>query len=135
MNQFTVSDKEMKEVVADFLEAGHVDNIIAMFRQDHDCFRWTGDLLDDERFMVRMGMVVLFDELVRNGVREVEHAIPSLAALLDQAPAHVRGEAATILGIIGTPAALELLEPLRQDPDAQIREIVGDILDSETSIG
>ncbi len=62
---FTVSDAETRKVIADFLEMGLADNIIAMFRQDETLYDWTGMLLNDERFMVRMGLVVVFEELVK----------------------------------------------------------------------
>ena len=48
---FTASDQETRETIADFLEMGHVDNIIAMFKQEPSLYVWTGQLLDDERFM------------------------------------------------------------------------------------
>jgi len=59
-DQYTVSEAETVAVIADFLDMGHVDNIIAMFRQDQTLYDLAGDILNDERFMVRMGMVVLF---------------------------------------------------------------------------
>ncbi len=130
MDPFTVSDAEMKQVVAEFLEQGHIDTVTALFRHDHHMFDLVGDILDDERYIVRLGMVVLFEDLVQEGVQEVERAIPSLAALLDRAPVYVRGEAATILGIIGTPAALDHLRPLLSDPEPQLREIAADFLAS-----
>ncbi len=54
-----VSDKELLKVIKDFLEMGHVENIAAMFRQDPRYFQWSGDILDDERFNVRLGVSVL----------------------------------------------------------------------------
>lgn len=129
MDTFRVSDEETKQVIGDFLEMGHADNIIAMFKQDPGLFAWTGDLLHDERFAVRLGLVVVFEELAGIGHQQIGLAIPALQPLLDEgAPAYVRGEAATILGLIGTDEALRLLRPLRDDADAQVREIVQDIL-------
>ena len=40
----------------------------------------------------------------------------------------VRGEAASVLGIIGTPAALAPLPALLDDPSPQVQEIVRDIV-------
>ncbi len=34
----------------------------------------------------------------------------------------------TILGLIGTGEAMRHIRPLRNDPDAQVREIVNDLL-------
>ncbi|HHK60501.1 MAG TPA: HEAT repeat domain-containing protein [Desulfobacterales bacterium] len=128
MDTFTVSDTEMQQVVAEFLAQGHVDTVMALFRHDHHMFELAGAILDDERYIVRLGMVLLFEELVQAGVKEVARAIPSLAALLEEAPVYVRGEAATILGLIGTEQALARLRPLLHDPEPQLREIAADFL-------
>ncbi|HFQ81709.1 MAG TPA: HEAT repeat domain-containing protein [Desulfobacterales bacterium] len=116
-------------VIKDFLEMGHADNIIAMFKQDSSLFAWTGDLLRDERFVVRLGLVLIFEELAALGHKEIKLAIPALAPLIAaDIPAYIRGEAVTILGIIGTTEALRLLRPLQNDTDPQVREITEDIL-------
>jgi HEAT repeat protein len=128
---FTVSDEETRKVIADFLEMGLVDNVIAMFRQDENLYDWTGLLLNDERFMVRMGMVVLMEELVRTERDKAARAIPALLPLLEDAPSYVRGEAVTILGLIGTEEAMLHVRPLLDDPDPQVREIVQDLLRKE----
>jgi len=40
-----------------------VENIVSMFKADKTCYEVTGYILRDERFMVRMGVAVLFEEL------------------------------------------------------------------------
>ena len=54
--------------------------------------------------------------------------IPGLIAQLRHAEPWVRGEAASVLGIIGTPAALAPLPALLDDPSPQVQEIVRDIV-------
>jgi len=39
-----VSDEELQRVIADFLDMGHVDNIVAMFRRDPRYYDWTGEI-------------------------------------------------------------------------------------------
>ena len=121
-----VSDEELIKTIAEFVEAGHVENIMAMFRQDSTSF--CGELLKDERFMVRMGVVLLFEQLAMEDSNQVALALPSLKPLLAHEEAYVRGEAVTVLTIIDTPEVKELLTPLLADPEAQIREIVRDYL-------
>ena len=118
---------DIVKVIGDFLELGHVENIIAMFKQDRSLYDLTGDLLRDERFTVRLGTGVLFEELAVICPKEISLAIPSLLPLLQEQQAILRGEAATILGIIGSRDALEPLQKLKGDPDPQVREIVTDI--------
>ena len=122
----------MQQVIGDFLELGHVENIVAMFKQDKSLYDLTGDLLKDERFTVRLGIGVLFEELAVIQPKKTPLAIPSLLPLLQEKNPILRGEAATILGIIGSIDALKHLEKLKNDPDSQVREIVTDIFLQET---
>jgi len=124
-----VSDAELLQVIANFLAMGHVDNIVAMFRQEPRYYLWTGQLLADERFAVRLGISVLFEHLVALCPEQLPLAIPSLIEQLNNPIDWVRGEAASVLGIIGTEAALSPLRPLLGDPSPQIVEIVHDILE------
>lgn len=126
-----VSDEEIKKVIGDFLEMGHVENIVAMFKQEPRYYAMTGDLLRDERYMVRLGLAVLFEELVASRPEKVPLAVPSLLPLLPEQDPFLRGEAANLLGIIGTPEALAALKPLLADPDPQVAEIARDILAAE----
>jgi len=128
------SDIDMLQVIGDFLELGHVENIVAMFKQDRSLYNMTGALLRDERFTVRLGIGVLFEELVLIRPKEISLAIPSLLPLLQEQKAILRGEAATILRIIGSDSALKQLVKLKDDPDSQVREIVTDIIQQEREI-
>ncbi len=124
-----VSDEELKKVIADFLEMGFVDNIVAMFRREPRYYSWTGELLADERFAVRLGVSVLLEELKTLQPEKLALAIPSLRLLLDHREPLYRGEAIGILGIIGTAEALELIRSRRSDPSPQVQEMVDVVLD------
>ena len=127
MNQ--VSDDELKKVIADFLEMGHVENIIAMFRREPLYYNWVGEILDDERFSVRLGISVLFEELKSLQPERLALAIPSIARVLTHESPLLRGEAVGLLGIIGTSQAIELVREMRGDPNPQVREMVEMILE------
>ena len=124
-----VSDKELKKVIADFLEMGHVDNIIAMFRRDPRYYCWIGEILADERFAVRLGVSVLVEDLKSLQPERLPMAIPSLGKALDSEEPLYRGEAVNILGIIGTSEAIELVRTKLADPSPQVREMAGIVLD------
>jgi hypothetical protein len=121
-------EAELIAVIADFLELGHVENIMAMFRQNPALYALSGELVRDERFKVRMGMAVLFEEMRALRPQEMALAIPSLLPVLAEGQPWMRGEAVNLLGIIGTPEALAWIKPLADDPEPQIREMVTDIL-------
>ena len=121
-------DEELLSVIKDFLEMGHVDNIVAMFHRNHEYYSWTGAILDDERFNVRLGVSVLFEELRKREPEELDRARPSLLPLLRSEKPHIRGEAVSILGIIGSKAACEAIKPMLRDKQSQVREVSADIL-------
>ena len=127
-----VSDAELKKVIADFLEMGHIENIVSMFRQDPQYFKWSGDILQDERFNVRLGMTVLFEELKETQPDELAKAVPSLLPLLENENALMRGEAISLLGIIGTAEARNLIKAKQNDPSPQVREMVEMVLEETT---
>ncbi len=125
----SVSDQELKRVIADFLDMGHVENIVAMFRREPRYYEWTGDILRDERFSVRLGISVLFEELQNIQPEKLALAIPSLVELLMADEPLLRGEAISLLGIIGNEKALALVRRQQDDPDSQVREMVQLVLE------
>ena len=126
-------DIDILKVIGDFLELGHVENIVAMFRQDRSLYSLTGELIRDERFTVRLGVAVLFEELAVLRPDDLPLAIPALLPLLEESSPILRGEAATILGIIGDGEAIANLRTLQNDPDQQVLEIVTDILEQQST--
>ena len=127
--QDEVSDQELKKVIADFLDQGHVENIVAMFRREPKYYEWTGELLSDERFSVRLGISVLFEELQLIQPEKLILAIPSLINLLQSEQPLLRGEAVSILGIIGTKEAMAQIHHLHSDPSPKVREMVQLVLE------
>lgn len=119
-----VSEAELKKVIGDFLEMGHAENIVAMFRRDPAYYAWTGEILDDERLAVRLGVAILFEDLKAVQPEMLHLAIPSLKKLLESDSANIRGEAIGILGIIGSPEACKLIRSMETDPSPQVREMV-----------
>lgn len=129
MKDDQVSDQELKKVIADFLDQGHVENIVAMFRREPKYYTWTGDILQDERFSVRLGLSVLFEELQRVQPGELPRAIPSLAKILLLEEPLFRGEAVSLLSVIGTEEAFAYIKRHIDDPNSQVREIVELVLE------
>jgi len=129
MKDDQVSDTELKKVIADFLDQGHVENIVAMFKRDPEYYSWVGNLLQDERFSVRLGLSVLFEELQAIQPEKLHLAVPSLARTLLQDEALFRGEAISLLSIIGTDEALSLIRRHADDSSPQVREIVELVLE------
>jgi len=127
MNQ--VSDDELQRVIADFLDMGHVENIVAMFRREPRYYDWTGEILADRRFAVRLGVSILFEELKALQPERLALAVPSLRRVLRSEEPLLRGEAVSVLGIIGTTEAIELVRAGLADPSPQVREMAALVLD------
>lgn len=125
-----VSDQELKRVIADFLDQGHVENIAAMFRRETRYYEWTGEILKDERFSVRLGISVLFEELREIQPEKLAIAIPSLIELLHSEEPLLRGEAVSILGIIATDEAMNHVRHMYDDSNPQVREMVQLVLEN-----
>ena len=125
-----VSDTELLTVIKDFLEMGHVENIAAMFHQEPRYLEWAGAILDDERFNVRLGVSVLFEELQYRNCPNLERATGSLQELLSSDQPLLRGEALSVLAIIAPPGLREHAEAMRDDPDPQVREVAADIIET-----
>ena len=123
-----VSDEELLKVIADFLEMGYVENIVAMFKQEHRYYEWIGDLVKDERFAVRLGVSVLFEYLVEDCPEAINLAIPSLVQALQHTEARVRGEALSVLAIIATDEALDQVKTMIKDPNLEIADLAREIL-------
>lgn len=129
MTTDTVTDKELKIVIADFLELGHVDNIIAMFQHDPRYYSWTGELLIDQRLNVRLGLFILFEELKLTEPETIKLAIDSLLPVLQHEEPLFRGEALSLLGIIADPLTIPVITQALNDPSPQVREMAAMVLD------
>lgn len=123
-----VSDEELKKVIGDFLEQGLAENIVIMFRRDPSYLKWTGDLLKDDRLSVRLGITMVIEELTTSIPDDLPLALPSLIPMLDDEEPLWRGEAVSMLGLIGTPEAAIHIRRLQDDPSEQVREMVEIVL-------
>lgn len=123
-----VSNKELLKVIADFLLIGYVENIIAMFKQKPRYYQGTGELLDDGRYAVRLGVPVLFEYLVSDRSGDVHISVPSRTRALQHETSWVREEAVSVLAGISNNEATGLIKPMEDDPAPQVAAIACDIL-------
>lgn len=111
-------------MILDYMDKGFLENIIDLFKKQHDCFPLIKDMLVDERIRVRIGATALVETLV-NGFRDaLVGIIPLIAGLLSDPNPTIRGDCAYILGLIGHKSAIPYLQRHRQDDDPLVREIV-----------
>ncbi len=118
--------EETKKMVADYMEGGFLENIIAMFRQDKNLYLIIGDLLSDERQRVRIGMIALVETLIDGDYANVLTAIPGIAGQLINPNPTIRGDAAYLLGIIGHKDALPFLQEVEGEDHKLVKETINE---------
>src|SRR5208337_3855348 len=93
-------DQEMRDMLIDYMGRGFLDNITALFRQDATVYRFIADMVGSENMRVRLGATALVEELARDHRQELRSSVPGLIGLLRHENPTVRGDAASVLGII-----------------------------------
>ncbi len=120
--------QELRQMIADYMERGFLENIIDMFKHDLSLYEMIGELIKDERMRVKLGITALMEELSSERPEDVKRALPFLYPLLEDEDPTVRGDAANLIGIIGAPEGIEKLRPLLEDENPQVVEIVREFL-------
>ncbi len=122
-------DEGLKEMIADYMQKGFLENIIDMFRHDASLYSIVGDLLRDDRVRVRIGVAALLEELAKERPEEARLAVAPLMSLLVDDNPTVRGDAAHLIAAVGGREGLEALRPLLDDPEPQVAEMVRELMD------
>jgi HEAT repeat protein len=120
----------MKKMVADYMEGGFLENIVAMFRQDKSLYPLIGDILGDERQRVRIGMIALVETLIDEDYGNLLTAIPGIAEQLYNENPTIRGDAAYLLGIIGHKDALQYLQEIREEEHELVKEMISESIEA-----
>jgi len=116
-------NSNIKKLIADYIEDGFLDNIVDMFKHDKSLYSYMGELMSDERIMVRIGISALVETLRNEDSENVSRALPSVIPLLEDQNPVIRGDAAYLLGIIGHTDAIPFLRKASLDEHAHIRTI------------
>ena len=126
----------MLDMIAGYMEAGFLENIVDMFKSDPALFKHLPGLVADERGRVRLGAAALVEELLPAYRADIERTVGSIArvALTNENPA-IRGDAAYLLELIGGEAATAALRAaLGAEADPAVREAIMDALkDDDTA--
>ncbi len=120
---------DMKNMIADYMEKGFLDNIIDVFKHDSSLYAYIGDLMTDERLGVRIGISALIETLKTEDPENISKAMPSVIPLLKNQNPVSRGDAAYLLGMIGHVDAIPFLEKMIKDEDANVRIIAKEAIE------
>jgi len=121
-------DDEIKALLVDYMGRGFLDNIIALFRQDATVYPFIADMLGNDNIRVRLGATALVEELVKEHRQELLASVPGLIGLLRHENPTIRGDAASVLGIIKDKAAERALRESLEDGNPGVREAARDAL-------
>ncbi len=119
----------MKDMLIDYMGRGFLENIIALFRQDPTVYRFIADMLGDDNIRVRLGATALVEELVQDHRRELQSAVPGVVALLRHENPTIRGDAASVLGLIKDTSSEGALRECLHDSHPGVREAARDALE------
>ncbi|NQU63192.1 MAG: HEAT repeat domain-containing protein [SAR324 cluster bacterium] len=117
------------QLIADDLENGALEKVTDLFRYNKTLYLIVGNLLRDEHMKVRLGANILMDELRVEKPDEVKLALPGILPLLQDQNPTVRGDAADMLGMIGSVEHIDLLQKLLKDSNHQVAEIAAEAID------
>jgi HEAT repeat protein len=123
-----MQDHEMKAMLVEYMGKGFLENIIALLKQDRSLYRFIADMLGDENLRVRLGAMALVEELVAGHREELGAAVQGIIELLKHENPTIRGDAASVLGIIKDPSAIDALRACLHDVHPGVREVARDAL-------
>jgi hypothetical protein len=125
----------MKDIIADYMENGFLENIVDMFKYDRSLYPLIGELMADERGRVRLGTVALVEILKKKYFDDILTAIPGIAKLLKNPDPTIRCDAAYLLGIIGHKDAIPFLSEASNDEENDaVEEIIRESIERIQSI-
>ena len=123
-----MNDTEMRAMLIEYMGKGFLENIIALLKQDNSLYRFVADMLGDENLGVRLGATALVEELAADHREDLRAAVPGIIQLLKHESPTIRGDAASVLGIIKDASAIEALRTCLNDDHPGVREIARDAL-------
>ncbi len=123
MENPNTQQQDLKKMIADYMEAGMLDNIIDMFKYDSSLYDYIGYLLTDERMRVRIGTTALLETLSSEDPENSKKALPQVISLLKNSDPVLRGDAAYLLGTIGDEKVIPHLQELLNDENENVRII------------
>ena len=123
-----MNDTEMRAMLIEYMGKGFLENIIALLKQDNSLYRFVADMLGDENLRVRLGATALVEELAADHREDLRTAVPGIIELLKHESPTIRGDAASVLGIIKDASAIDALRICLHDNHPGVREIARDAL-------
>ena len=110
------------ETFKKIVKEGDAIKLAGMMVADCDLYDGALELLADSDWSVRMGMMVVLEEVAQSNAKLAQQAFSYLMDLLDHEEANLRGDAAYLLGRIGDASTLSRLEEVIADENSEVAE-------------
>ena len=104
------------------VKEGDAEKLAGMMVADGDVYRGALELLTDPDWSVRMGIMVVLEEVAKLSPDLVQRVYPYVVALLDHGDANQRGDMAYLLGNIGNVNVLGPLNMVLKDKNPEVAE-------------
>jgi len=131
VNELSVEDeKEFTKLIYADLESGDLERVISLFTYNKSLYSIVGNLIKNGDMKVRLGTVMLVEELAETKPEDVKLILPKLLPLLKDESATVRGDVADLVGTVGGKEQIEDLMPLLNDPVRPVVEMAEEAIDS-----
>ena len=104
------------------VKEGDADKLAGMMVADGDVYKGALELLADPDWSVRMGMMVVLEEVAMLSPDLVQSVYPNVVDMLDNGDANQRGDMAYLLGNIGNVNVLGPLNMLLNDKNPEVAE-------------
>jgi glutaredoxin len=105
------------------VKEGDAERLAGMMVADGDLYSGSLELLADPDWSVRMGMMVVLEEVAERNPDLVRRAYPYILDLLENEDDNQRGDTAYLLGIIGDASVINRLEVLLNDANPRVAEV------------
>ena len=119
-----------REYLVETLSGGELETTIQMLQQHPEAIDHFLPLIEDEEtnINVRLGIAAIIETLDEQDI--LQRLVPGLLQLLQHPQARVRSDAAHFLSFMHDKEIIPALEGLKDDPDADVRDIVLEALET-----
>ena len=100
---------DFNKLVADYMEAGYLENIADFMRSDKSALRLIPVLASDRRPKVRIGAAALVESLMEEMKQELRATAALFQKTIENPEPTIQADAVYILSIIGGPEAMKML--------------------------
>ena len=116
---------------ASLLIDGKSDKVVAAINNDENIITHVARLISDPDMTVRLGTIVVFEDLYKISPEKVSKGIPVIIdEYLKSESIVIKGDAAYLLGIIGDQSVIKYLTPLTKHKNIHLRETAEEAIEN-----